>query len=58
MHIFLILGKILYLFFTYLDFYKNYPSTEVAITNSSLEYYYTLPSTVGGEHPVGVIRIG
>lgn len=48
MHIFLILGKILYLFFAYLDFYKNYPSTEVAITNSSLEYYYTLPSTVGG----------
>lgn len=46
MHIFLILGKILYLFSTYLEFHKNYPSIVVEITNTTLGYYYTLSSAI------------
>lgn len=46
MHIFLILGKILYLFSTYLEFNKNDPSKVVEITNTTLGYYCTLSSAI------------
>lgn len=43
---FLILGKILYLFSTYLEFHKNDPSKVVEITNTTLGYYCTLSSAI------------
>ncbi len=50
MHIFLILGKILYLFSTYLEFHKNDPSKFVEITNTTLGYYCTLRSVMGDKN--------